>query len=204
MNTIRTILLNFCFCYFSFVAVAQTNFHMIDSSIVKLSSFEIKQNGKHIKIKWSTLYEKNNDYFILQRSDDEGTWSDIETIPGSNNSNKEIYYDYVDFSPKDGKNYYRLFCKNKNGEIVDLTNEKINFYENIYFLSISENDELSINGDDLNINTLKMYDFTGNNLLTNSSLLYCSTNKICFNIQKIPMGLYLVHINNEVLTFMKF
>ncbi len=65
-------------------------------------------NEKYAAIKWATASEKNNDYFLVQRSFNGRDWATVEKISGAGNAVTLTNYSTTDFEPKEGINYYRL------------------------------------------------------------------------------------------------
>lgn len=61
-----------------------------------------------VVLKWATKSERNNDYFSIERSEDGKIFETIKQINGAGNSNKKLYYDFTDYYPARGTNYYRL------------------------------------------------------------------------------------------------
>jgi len=61
-----------------------------------------------VKLLWRTSAEVDNDYFTIERSNDGVNFEAIDNIDGSGNTQQAIQYSYVDESPADGINYYRL------------------------------------------------------------------------------------------------
>ena len=79
-----------------------------ESLPVELSTFTAQiQNGK-VVVNWVTSSEINNDYFILEHSVDNFSYSEIERQAGSANSNIPIAYQAIHNNPDRGMNYYRL------------------------------------------------------------------------------------------------
>lgn len=71
-----------------------------------------------VDIGWTTTSEQNNKYFILQRSGDGQSFSDLDTVvPASPNSATARSYTYVDQSPLGGNNFYRLTQVDLNGAV---------------------------------------------------------------------------------------
>ncbi len=60
------------------------------------------------KLIWSTASEFNNDYFEMERSDNDNNWSTIGKVKGNGNSFSLINYSFIDEKPENGTNYYRL------------------------------------------------------------------------------------------------
>jgi hypothetical protein len=61
-------------------------------------------------VQWTTASETNNEYFVLERSDDVLHWDSVTTIQGAGNSNTLLNYSYTDtlLSPFGGSVFYRL------------------------------------------------------------------------------------------------
>ena len=75
---------------------------------VRLSSYRAYPLGESdISISWTTSFENNNRYFILERSADAQSFSTLDTIPGFNQPSGHAY-SYTDKSAFPGTDYYRL------------------------------------------------------------------------------------------------
>ena len=75
---------------------------------IELVSFTANCNGRSALIEWTTATEKNNDYFVLERSYDAVNFKEIARIAGAGNSIEPISYAYTDYGARSGDNYYRL------------------------------------------------------------------------------------------------
>lgn len=82
---------------------------------IELLSFDVESNDSYNLIEWATASELNNDYFILERSNDGYNWEDINRESGAGNSSQVMKYQYKDYSRKDDVNYYRLTQVDFNG-----------------------------------------------------------------------------------------
>ncbi len=65
-------------------------------------------NGKRALISWTTASEHNNDYFVVERSDDAVNFVEVGRVAGAGNSIEMLSYNYADYSIRTGDNYYRL------------------------------------------------------------------------------------------------
>ena len=76
---------------------------------IKLISFtaELLSGTPEVQLAWSTSYEQNNHYFLVQRSADGQNFSVIDTVAATDNETGSAY-SYTDMHPQDGMNYYRL------------------------------------------------------------------------------------------------
>jgi len=74
----------------------------------------IGANGKPL-IRWSTATEKNNDFFIVQRSRDGKNFHDIAQLAGAGDHVGLLHYFFEDPNPLSGQSYYRLKQTNYDG-----------------------------------------------------------------------------------------
>lgn len=75
---------------------------------IELVFFTANCNGKSSLIEWTTATEKNNDFFVLERSTDAVNFKEIARVAGAGNSIEPINYAYTDYGVRNGDNYYRL------------------------------------------------------------------------------------------------
>lgn len=83
---------------------------------VSLVSFtgELIQNS--VKLEWQTAQEVQNEMFNIERSTDGENWKTIGQIPGAVNSQAIVSYEFMDKSPVNGNNYYRLVQQDLDGQ----------------------------------------------------------------------------------------
>jgi hypothetical protein len=75
---------------------------------IELVAFGAALKDRYVLIDWKTLTERNNDYFIVERSLDGVEWEIIDKIDGAGNSTELLSYKTYDFNPYRGISYYRL------------------------------------------------------------------------------------------------
>jgi hypothetical protein len=75
---------------------------------IKMGSFTGFHNGREVELDWTTITEKNNDYFIVQRTVDGIIYENIGTVKGAGTTNERQNYSLVDYRPYDGTSYYRI------------------------------------------------------------------------------------------------
>ena len=77
---------------------------------VELSEFDGHWSEKQqaVALHWRTEIERNNDYFVIERSRDGSLWQEIDQVMGRGTSFESIDYRYPDPSAPAGLNYYRL------------------------------------------------------------------------------------------------
>ncbi len=146
-----------------------------------------------VELKWVTTLETNIRDFIVERSADNKTFSDIDTVPAVNNGRFTQNYMYEDKSPLQGFNYYRLRITDADGKItysvpafVRVTNSKAPIlYPNpaTGLVNIAQGAEA--------IKLINIYDVSGRLM---KSLGNTSTNPISIATNTLADGIYFVEI----------
>lgn len=99
----------------SFFALASTN--KVDNPLtgtppvplpVKLMQFSAVRQGSAVRVAWATASEQNSAYFLVQRSADGRTFSDLQRVAIQGNSTSRRDYTAFDATPLAGLSYYRL------------------------------------------------------------------------------------------------
>jgi len=75
---------------------------------IELTAFSANCDGKSVLVEWTTATERNNDYFIIERSDDAINFVEVARVAGAGNSIETLNYSYTDYGVHGGDNYYRL------------------------------------------------------------------------------------------------
>ena len=91
--------------FFNKVTLATTNLSVLPVELIK---FTATKNNNQVDVVWVTGAEINNDYFVVERSQDGINFLPLDNIKGAGNSTQTIHYAYVDKNPLPGTSYYRL------------------------------------------------------------------------------------------------
>lgn len=99
---------------------------------VELVKFEAENDNGRNYVTWWTATERDNDYFVVERSNDGVNFKEIGTMDGQGNSQHLVSYRFSDLYYKRGEvNYYRLKQVDFNGAVeyhdvisVDNTDEE--------------------------------------------------------------------------------
>lgn len=75
---------------------------------VTFAAFTGRQAGNSIVLEWTTLSEKDNDYFEIERSIDGVNYVTVGYVDGAGNSSSLLNYQFTDNAPEQGQLYYRL------------------------------------------------------------------------------------------------
>jgi len=83
---------------------------------IELVKFDGKYYDKANNLSWITALEINNDYFVVERSEDGLNWLEVGKIDGSGTSQQLKNYSFKDKNFSNTVNYYRLTQVDYNGE----------------------------------------------------------------------------------------
>jgi len=136
---------------------------------VSLTSFNAFKNDKYIDLTWTTESELNNDFFIIEKSNDGENWIELTQVSGAGNSTSIQNYFTTDFRPFMGLSYYRLIQIDFDGKKTITKHVTINFEtENIIVFPNPFNN--SINISNLNeSNTIIVYAIDGKQMFYGNS-----------------------------------
>ncbi|MGZ4076774.1 MAG: T9SS type A sorting domain-containing protein [Bacteroidia bacterium] len=156
---------------------------------IELLTFTGANNTDGNLLNWATATEINNNYFDLERSSNANDFTKIVTINGAGNSTSSKEYNYLDSSPAQGINYYRLKQVDYNGDHTysnviaidnDYNNTTIQVYPN------PSNDIVNIITPN-NITLITIYNTMGEIVYSSSSVY---NNSIQF--KPLAYGVYVV------------
>ncbi len=151
---------------FSNVKVTISNFA---SSLlpIELVKFELKLRNEMVLVEWETTTEINNDYFVIEHSTDGHFFREIARIRSAGIESEHQSYSYLDESPNQGKNYYRLKQFDLDGkmEVFPMKGIKVLSKEkNIVYPTLLENGDfvtIDLSTWDKTITTIRMSDKYG-------------------------------------------
>lgn len=93
---------------------------------VELISFTAQLNKQQVNLNWITETEINNDYFTIERSEDNIHFTSLDQVDGHGNSSMRHSYAYVDAQPLKGISYYRLKQTDYDGHTEYLPTAVVN------------------------------------------------------------------------------
>ena len=85
---------------------------------VEMTVFTAERSGNVSLLQWETSSETNNDYFQVERMNENGVFNVIGTVNGNGTTSLPSAYSFVDEYPYDGVNYYRLRQVDFNGDFM--------------------------------------------------------------------------------------
>nr|WP_317125193.1 T9SS type A sorting domain-containing protein [Pontibacter oryzae] len=75
---------------------------------VTLVRFAAHKQSDAVILSWATASERENDYFVVERSLDGRAFAEIGSVQGAGNSNNLLKYTFLDMQAPTGNIYYRL------------------------------------------------------------------------------------------------
>lgn len=89
---------------------------------------------QHTNVRWQTASENASDHFRVLRSSDMDSWQEVGTVPAAGHSQSLREYSFVDESPSQGWNYYKLIEVDELGFEADLGMVSVWFEASAYLL----------------------------------------------------------------------
>ncbi|MEO0874070.1 MAG: T9SS type A sorting domain-containing protein, partial [Bacteroidota bacterium] len=148
-----------------------------------------------VELKFSTASEQNNSHFLIQRSADGRTFSDIGRLEGQGNSEQEVGYRFVDTKPLAGFSYYRIQQIDFDGTSeffgpVSVRFEGKDTYEPQIW-PVPAQDVLQIDFLDSDQEwTVQLYNVAGQLLL--ERVITDKSTRTTLNLQQLPAGTYIL------------
>lgn len=123
---------------------------------VEVINFEaIPNHQNQIELFWTTVSEQNNDYFVLQKSNDGINFETFATVDGAGISSRTINYFQLDNEPFNGINYYKLIQVDYDGHQRHVKTIAIHFKPDLIDLFLYPN---PTNGNIVNIHCENIYE----------------------------------------------
>jgi Pregnancy-associated plasma protein-A/Secretion system C-terminal sorting domain len=178
---------------------------------VDLLTFEGIKGNKNVKLRWKTASEKNNDYFVIEKSRDGQTFEAMTKVTSQGLSTDISDYETFDNAPATGMNYYRLKSVDKGGQVATSKVVSVAFVEKIKLTVYPNptttskiNVELTSDRDERI--DFEVVDVVGRTVHTMSQNVTNGLNTITFDNLNISKGLYFIRAkqNNIVTAVVRF
>ena len=166
---------------------------------VELTSFSAACD-QGVVISWSTASERNSDVFVVEKSRDLESWTNVASLDAAGNSNVNLTYSIADENSWNGLAYYRLkqidfngsekiygpissSCENGQNSMVVYPNPSKGAFT-VEVLSTRSNV----------LSQLQIIDVTGKLIASESFKLDAGVNQFYFNSLDLPAGVYVVRL----------
>ncbi len=193
---------------FSLIACSTPD--LCDILPIGLLKFTVGNSGHFSQLNWQTWHEIDNDYFEIQRSNGADLFATIGMVNGGGNTNTISAYQFVDQSPLNGVNYYRLKQYDLNGNFSYSPARKIMFKGQPLVVSLSPNPatefiKIEIQTEESQ-SLIRIMDVTGR--IVHTENIHVENQLSQINIDNLNAGTYLLWVesgsNNFVERFVIF
>ncbi len=177
---------------------------------IELVSFTANCNGRLALIEWTTATEKNNDFFVLERSTDAINFTEIARVAGAGNSIELLDYNYTDYSAAGGDNYYRLVQVDYDGtrtasEIVVANCSEAEGEPDVQVFPNPFHNDLTIHMENFGGTTvsIEVYDMLGRIVMQKTIGVDGSSEETMLQLDNLSNGTYNVRISTKELVINK-
>ena len=165
---------------------------------VNLISFQARRNGRVNLITWNTAQEVNISRFVIERSNDGVSFTEIGQVNGLGNSSGERQYSYTDGTPIRGVNYYRLRSVDRSGaqKLSDIRMVKNDgtAVVGVYPNPVDQQLTLSISSEKAESASVSIIDMNGKQVLTRMLSVIPGINNLNINAASLAAGTYVVKV----------
>lgn len=175
---------------------------------VEWLSFTATPENKVVYLRWSTATEHNNDYFVIERSNDGRTFEAIGQMPGSGTSSIIQSYQFIDIHPLDGTSYYRIRQVDFDGQfdfskIVPVRTGDAVSGISIYPNPVQDQAWLVMNSDEYKAQLIELYDVAGKLVYSEIVELQAGPNGFSIDMRSFEKGAYLLKVGEKTVRLMK-
>jgi hypothetical protein len=172
---------------------------------ITLLSFDVNKVNQTVHLMWTSLSEKNNDYYSVEHSTDGINWKSIATVDGAIYSNQKLEYNVVHNDPPIGLNYYRLKQTDIDGQFEYFDVKLLEFgSENELFTIFpnpaNEDMYIDLNLAPVNVK-IEIYDAKGNLVWSGAIQNSNFDKRIKISTKQFSSGLYTVSISDQFKLF---
>lgn len=176
---------------------------------VELLSFNVSCVDNSKVFHWTTVSEKNADYFVIQASGDGELWEEIAKIEASGNSTQNLKYNWTDNRKVVSTQFYRLVQFDFDGKNEVYPPIYANCFESSLYASTlpnpSENQfSVVLSSNKNGVGKISINDLTGKIVNCRTYEVHEGNNQFFMN-ETLPSGLYLidVHFNEELVSTLR-
>lgn len=167
-------------------------------SPVTLVDFNARRNGKTNLVSWSTSQELNTSHFIVERSSDGRSFSQIGRLAARGNTTLAQAYSFKDNIPGKGINYYRLRIvdfdsKQKYSQVRSIKNEggtRVLLFTN----PVRETMKVDISSEKKDKGAITITDMSGKQVYSKQLSFNAGINNFSADLGNLSSGTYIIKI----------
>ena len=154
------------------------------------------------ELSWATATEQNNDFFLVERSNDGVMFEPVGIVPGSGTTSQPSEYSYLDRTAAVGINYYRLSQTDFDGTTDKLKTISVRCETKGGAVNIYNNNQgelvVQVEGSGYNRYQVRIFDSLGKLVLDQRFNAPNGFTTEKFNITDLQKGVYYVHVFDSV------
>lgn len=169
---------------------------------IELKYFKGEMRGEAVVLEWATATEKDNDYFVVEKSTDGVSFHKIHQVDGAGTTQIETRYEAQDNAPKPGHNYYRLRQVDFDGrtstsQVVTVEYEP-QFSVQAYPNPMGNLLNVEIYSSMANVEVfIQLLDMNGNQVLSQSAITQKGAIQLPLEVSKLEAGAYILRVVSE-------
>lgn len=190
--------------YAPFITVTYTN-----PLPVQLTQFTGNCKNQQIELQWETTSEKNNAYFIIEKSYDASQWTYVNRVTGNGNSNTIQHYSLIDKDASNAVIYYRLKQVDFDGKSEIFAPIQINNCNGTHLPNLSVYPNPVASTAQIEITSpihisnaqLSIIDMNGKVIQASEISLSEGTQQIPLSVENWASGVYHIHVTSNEVAF---
>ena len=170
---------------------------------LELISFTVYNAGNYNVLDWVTASELNTSKFIVEKSIDGLNWNSIVERAAAGNSSIQIQYDFNDYSPIQGNNYYRLKMMDIDGTVsfskiinIPLGVKEDNGFARVYPNPTSGNLNVEIQSTTNFETNVIAYDLVGKKIYDQKTSIEKGLNTLQIDFSNFASGVYVLQFSD--------
>jgi len=158
---------------------------------IELSAFTAVKADNYVDLAWATLSERDNEWFVVERSEDGQLFELIGSMPGAGNSSSLINYMIRDNYPLQETSYYRLKQIDFNGKFTYSEIRSVTFDAVAGISPNPANDQLTVSWKYLDDSQISLTNAMGQEVRIP---VVKSKESLLFETADLPEGIYFLKI----------
>lgn len=158
---------------------------------VTFSSVRAININEKVLLLFTTENEVNNHYFSIEKSDNGTDFKEIGRLAGAGNSDRKLYYEYVDETPLKGFNYYRVKQTDYDGSYDYSPVVTMLMQSPLMSIVIHQKNDLLVITTDEELSRIEIFSLNGQKI--NEVLL--TGNFIEISTETLLPGMYLIKVS---------
>ncbi len=171
---------------------------------VELVYFQLESQDESVLLNWTSMSEKENAWYEIERGSDEIGFQSIGKIEGAGTTSERSSYQFEDIEPFQGNNYYRLKMVDFEGKIAYSDIEHVQFIKDQAKFALHH---YQWNGNQINFKfqsstnqdaQVVIYDALGRLITQQTIALASGQNEIQMQLPSVlPHGIYYLQLHHR-------